>query len=84
MHRLIERLGAAIGLDTNALTLDGSGHRKVPFWCKSGVFAGMWEELFTSIDNLPEKHHATGIYARRMMAATRTDEAKVGYILCDE
>lgn len=71
-------------LENAALTLDGSGFRKVPFWAKSGIFVGFWEREFTSIDQLPTKHFSSQVYARRQVAATRTEEGKVGYILCNE
>lgn len=71
-------------LENAALTVDGSGYRKVPFWAKSGMFVGFWEREFTSIDELPTMHFSTQVYARRQVAATRTEEGKVGYILCNE
>lgn len=71
-------------LENTALTVDGSGYRKVPFWAKSGMFVGFWEREFTSLDDLPTKHFSTQVYARRQVAATRTEEGKVGYILCNE
>lgn len=67
-----------------ALTLDGSGYRKNPFWAKSGVVAGMWEDMFTDITRLPTRHYSAQVYASRTVEATRTDEAKVGYVLNDE
>lgn len=63
-----------------ALTLDGSSRRKNPFWAKSCMFGGMWEDSFASIDQLPQKHFAAQVYARRQFAASRTDEGGVGYI----
>lgn len=71
-------------LENAPLTLDGSGYRKVPFWAKSGMFVGFWEREFASIDQLPGKHFSSQVYARRQVAATRTEEGKVGYILCNE
>lgn len=71
-------------LQNSSLTVDGSGFRKVPFWAKSGIFVGFWERDFASIDQLPQKHFSSQVYARRQVAATRTEEGKVGYILCNE
>lgn len=70
--------------DAAALTVDGSNYRKVPFYSKSGIYAGMWEEMFSSIDQLPTKHFSAQVYARRQVAATRSEEGKVGYVLCNE
>lgn len=71
-------------LKNASLTVDGSGYRKVPFWAKSGMVAAFWERDFTSVDQLPTKHFSAQVYARRQMDATRSDEGKVGYILCSE
>lgn len=70
--------------DAADLTLDGSGDRKVPFYTKAGIYAVMWEEMFSSIDQLPGKHFSAQVYARRQVAATRAEEGKVGYVACDE
>lgn len=66
------------------LTLDGNNYRKVPFWAKSGMAAVFWDRLFTSIDRLPGKHFSAQVYASRDMAATRLEEGKCGFILCNE
>jgi len=67
-----------------ALSLTGGGYRKVPFYPKSGIYGVMWEELFSSIDQLPTKHFSAQVYARRQVGATRSEEGKVGYIECLE
>lgn len=63
------------------LTVDGSGYRKTPFWSADGMAMVYWEKLFTSIDKLPTKGHSTQVYARTMVTATRTDNARCGIIL---
>lgn len=66
----------------NASLVDaGGGNRKTPWWVKSGLVRYSWWELKTSIDILPQKHHARQIYASFCGKATRTDQGKVGYIL---
>ncbi|QUM73341.1 phage capsid protein [Sphingopyxis granuli] len=70
--------------DAAALTVDGNNYRKVPFYTKTGIYAAMWEELFSSIDQLPTKHFSAQVYARRQVASTRSEEGKVGYVLCNE
>jgi hypothetical protein len=70
--------------DNAGLTLDANGYRKVPFYTQSGIEAVFWERLFTNVDKLPDRHYSTQVYARRSVEATRTEEGKVGYILCDE
>lgn len=71
-------------LKNSSLTLDGNGYRKVPFYTKSGIIAAFWEREFTSVDELPTKHFSAQVYARRQVDATRTEEGKVGYVLCLE
>lgn len=66
------------------LSVDGSGYRRVPVWCKSGMAGGMWEKLFASIDTLPGRNHSTQVYARMDVAAARTQEGKCLQILCAE
>ena len=70
--------------DAAALTVDGSGYRKVPFYTKSGIYLAFWERMFASVDLLPTTHFSTQIYARRQCAASRSEEGKVGYIECNE
>lgn len=67
-----------------ALSLTGGGYRKVPFYPKTGIIAGWWERHFDSVDQLPTKHFSAQVYARRQVAATRSEEGKVGYIECLE
>ncbi|MFN3991229.1 MAG: phage capsid protein [Erythrobacter sp.] len=66
------------------LTVDSNNYRKVPFWAKSGMAAVFWDRLYTSIDRLPGKHYSAQVYASRDVAATRLEEGKCGYILCNE
>jgi hypothetical protein len=65
----------------SALVDAGSGNRKTPWWVKSGMVTYSWWPLKTSIDILPQKHHARQVYASFCGVATRTDQGKVGYVL---
>lgn len=67
-----------------ALSLDGSGYRKTPFWAKSGVRTNFWQRLRTSIDVIPGKVLSIQVFAGTTVAATRTQAGKVGYILNSE
>lgn len=71
-------------LDNADLTVDGSGYRKCPFWTADGMVMGVWEDLFASVDKLPGKSHATQVYASCEITASRTDQGRCGYILCEE
>jgi hypothetical protein len=69
---------------SSALSLDTNSFRKNPFWVESGVVGGAWEEIFTSIDPLPQKRLSRQVFAACIVAATRTQAGKVGYILNSE
>jgi hypothetical protein len=71
-------------LSNSSLTVDGNGYRKVPFWSADGMVMATWEELFTSVDPLPGKHHSHQVYSRCQQVASRTDNNRCGYILCVE
>ena len=58
--------------------------RKLPYWDKRGVYAGWWERAFTGMDVIPEQHYETLIYARSVMAVTRTQDGMSGFIECYE
>lgn len=66
------------------LSTDGSGYRKNPFWVRSGIKKAPWEELFTSIDPLPQKRLSRQVFAATIVSATRTQAGKVGYIANSE
>lgn len=79
----LELANASLGT-IPALSLDGSGYRKNPFWVKSGVRANFWQRLRTSIDTLPTKVLSIQVFAGTTLAATRTRAGKVGIILNSE
>jgi hypothetical protein len=66
----------------NAALVDaGNGQRRTPWFQRSGLVRVPWWDLKTSIDRLPQKHGTMQVYASFCGAVTRTDNAKVGYIL---
>jgi hypothetical protein len=64
------------------LPVDGSGHRRVIGWAKSGVHLGMWNDINTKISERPDKSYASQVYVKGTFGATRTEEKKVVEILC--
>jgi hypothetical protein len=66
------------------LTTDGNAYRKIPFFTADGMAMATWEELFTSVDRLPTQHFSAQVYSRCQQVATRTDNNRCGYILCQE
>jgi len=66
----------------NASLVDaGSGNRKTPFWVEGGLVRVPWWDIKTTIDRLPQKHGSIQVYASFCGAVTRTDDARVGYVL---
>lgn len=74
---------ASVGPDVAALSLDGSGYRRVPAWCRSGMAYGEWFTS-TTIDRLPTKNNSVQVYAELVAAASRTEEGKCVQVLCSE
>lgn len=66
-------------LDNSAMT-EAGGYRLNPFWTADGMVTGVWEKLFTSVDPLPGRHHDHQVYTRCVMASSRTDQNRCGYL----
>lgn len=75
-----------IVISSQRLTWLSSSDRRCPFWMPSGVFMGVWDNLFSDIydDKSYRGPHTWMVYSSISMAATRLDEKKVGDILCTE
>ncbi len=54
----------------------------VPFWAKSGVALGIWEDIVTKISERPDKNHATQVYVRGTFGGARLEEKRCGVINC--
>lgn len=67
-----------------ALSLDGSGYRKTPFWVKGGLLANYWQRLRAKTGELPERKFALGALWGTTLAATRTQAGLSGIILNSE
>jgi hypothetical protein len=67
-----------------ALTVDGSGYRRVPVWTASGMAACTWQESNSFIDRLPGKQQSVQVYSGTTIAAARTQEGKCLQLLCLE
>jgi len=62
------------------LTVNASSERLNPYWSADGMVMGVWEKIFTSVDPLPGRHHNHQVYTRTVVAASRTDQSRCGYI----
>jgi hypothetical protein len=71
-------------LDNRALTLDGSGYRKVPFFTKSAMCRVPWYDVQSTIDMRPDLSNVWQTRNAFSETQTRTDEGRVGYIACNE
>ena len=71
-------------IHTEGLDVDGSSYRKCPFWVPSGMHMGMWNGLETKIDERADKEYTVQVFMRMTVGACRTQEGKVGRILCAE
>ena len=54
----------------------------VPFWAKSGVCLGMWNDIKASVDRRPDKRNSMQVYVTGTFGATRLEEKRVGFITC--
>lgn len=68
----------------SALSLDGSGYRKTPFWVKGGLVGNYWKRLRTETGKLPERLFSLGALWGTTVAATRTQPGMSGIILNSE
>jgi hypothetical protein len=71
-------------ISTEGLDVDGSDYRKCPFWVPSGMHMGMWNGLETKIGERADKEYTVQVFMRMSLGACRTQEGKVGRILCAE
>lgn len=67
------------GLPTPSTAVAGAS-RLLPFWVKSGVALGMWNDINTQIAPRPDKRFATQIYVTGTFGGSRLEEKKTGII----
>lgn len=75
-----ERVPGGISAVSGLPSVTGGDSRYLPFWCKSGVAVGMWNDVSTSIDKRPDKRNSYQVYVTGTFGATRLEEKRVGYI----
>lgn len=54
----------------------------IPFWAKSGVALGVWNDITASVDKRPDKRNAMQVYLTATLGATRLEEKRCGIITC--
>jgi len=62
--------------------IPAAGLTFVPFWTKSGVCLGKWNEIEPRISVRNDKNDATQVGLRMTLGATRLEEKRCGYIVC--
>lgn len=62
--------------------INTSSQYYVPFWAKSGVGLGIWNDIQTSIDRRADKRNSTQVYVTGTFGATRLEEKRTGYVVC--
>lgn len=76
----------AINTGISSADSDGSyvtGSRwMVPFFAKSGVALGMWNDVTTSIDRRADKRNSYQVYVTGTFGGARMEEKRVGLINC--
>lgn len=70
-------------LKSQRLTVDGSGHDKVPFWHKNGMKLALGQDLRVDMSYIKTKvSQPLQVYSDIDLGATRMQEKLVGYIEC--
>jgi hypothetical protein len=63
------------------LTVTG-GQNWVPFWAKSGMCLGKWNEMLARVGERVDKNYGQQVYLSMTLGATRLEERRCGYIVC--
>lgn len=79
---IVSFLGTRV-IDSQRLTLNGSGHQRVPMWCKSGMALQKWQGVEVVVENRPDLVSTTQIKHTATFDATRLQGGKVVEIVCD-
>jgi hypothetical protein len=54
----------------------------VPFWAKSGMALGMWNDVQASVDKRPDKRNSWQVYVTGTFGGARLEEKRCGVINC--
>lgn len=70
-------------IPTERIGVDSNSDDKCLFWAKGGMLLGLGKDIQTKISERPDKNYATQVFSCMSIGATRMEEARVGYVLCD-
>ena len=79
---IVSFLGTRI-IDSQRLALNGSGHQRIPMWCKSGMALQKWQGIRAKVEPRPDLVDTIQIKTIATFDATRTQGGKVVEIVCD-
>jgi len=54
----------------------------VPFYAKSGLALGLWNDVQTSVDRRPDKRNSYQVYVTGTFGGARLEEKRCGFITC--
>ena len=70
-------------IQTELIGVDGNSDHMVPYWTKSGMLLAVGQDVQVRVSERPDKHYSQQVYVSMDIGATRMQEGKVGYIVCD-
>lgn len=68
---------------TELIGVDGNSDQKVLFFGQDGIKLAVGSNPVARISERADKNHATQVFYSMCIGATRMEEKKVGYIICD-
>lgn len=69
--------------NSNSSLVASTGFRLVPFWAKSYVKLGMWNDIETSVDKRPDLRNSVQVYVTGTFGVTRLQEKGVVQAICN-
>jgi hypothetical protein len=79
----VAQFGGFNMIPCNRITTDANGDDKVLYWAKGGILLGVGKDIQSRISERDDKNYATQAFVCMSIGATRMEEARVGYIICD-
>lgn len=71
-------------IHTEKLGVNGSSQRRCPFWARSGMHLGVWNDIETDVGPRRDKRNAMQVMVKGTFGATRLEEKKIVEVPCAE
>ena len=79
----VRRFAGANFILSERMALDSTGtYRLCPYWVKSGMHLGLWEDIVTRVTERDDKGYSVQVYLRGTWGATRLMQGKVIQVEC--